>query len=142
MSHEQKENIKKLRLRGLSYKDISKLMDISVNTVKSFCQRNNMPTGASELIRTSYIHNFCRLCFNEIMHVEGRKQKKFCSDKCRAIWWVINADKLNKKAMYNFICARCGTKFEAYGNKTRKFCSHNCYIEARFGKEDENETGS
>jgi len=114
-------------------------MGISANTVKSFCQRNNVPTGTSELIRTSYNPNLCRLCFNEIIHVEGRKKKKFCSDKCRAIWWVNNADKLDKKAIYNFICARCGTEFESYGNKTRKFCSHNCYIEARFGKEVENE---
>jgi len=46
---------------------------------------------------------------------------------------------LDKKAIYNIICANCGTEFEAYGNKDRKFCSHNCYIASRFGKEVENE---
>jgi len=35
-------------------------------------------------------------------------------------------------------CARCGKEFTSYGNKNRKYCSHDCYIKARFweGLED------
>jgi hypothetical protein len=35
--------------------------------------------------------------------------------------------------MYSFTCAGCGVEFAAYGNASRKFCSHECYIKSRFG---------
>jgi len=139
MTIEQKENIKKLRLRDLSYGQIAKLLGLSINTIKSFCQRNNVPTRPPSQIKATYSQDFCPSCFSELIHIAGRKKKKFCSDKCRTIWWANNPDKLDKKAIYNIICASCGTEFEAYGNKDRKFCSHNCYIASRFGKEVENE---
>ena len=47
---------------------------------------------------------------------------------------------MNKKetAMYPFTCTRCGKEFLSYGNQTRKYCSHDCYIRARFWEvEDE-----
>ena len=30
-------------------------------------------------------------------------------------------------------CPSCGSTFYAYGNRNRKYCSHECYVEARFG---------
>lgn len=44
-----------------------------------------------------------------------------------------NLDKVNRKANYEFICPHCKKLFSAYGNKKRKYCSHACYIEDRFG---------
>ena len=44
-----------------------------------------------------------------------------------------NLDKVNRKANYEFICPHCKKPFSAYGNKNRKYCSHACYIEDRFG---------
>ena len=37
----------------------------------------------------------------------------------------------------SFRCFVCGVEFKAYGVKTRKYCSHRCYIQGRFygGKE-------
>ncbi|RXM53885.1 RNA polymerase subunit sigma-70, partial [Clostridium tetani] len=32
----------------------------------------------------------------------------------------------------------CGKEFSAYGNKNRKYCSHNCYIRDRFWRDEEN----
>lgn len=40
---------------------------------------------------------------------------------------------LNKKAVYTHTCAGCGREFTAYGNARRKYCSHACYINHRFG---------
>lgn len=45
-----------------------------------------------------------------------------------------NEHELEKKAYYVFACASCGKKFESYGNKSRKYCSHACYIDARFNE--------
>jgi hypothetical protein len=37
-----------------------------------------------------------------------------------------------KKAYYFQFCQFCGAEFAAYGNCNRKYCSHECYINARF----------
>jgi len=40
--------------------------------------------------------------------------------------------------MYPAVCVRCGKEFLSYGNRKRKYCSHDCYIKARFWEvEDE-----
>ena len=36
------------------------------------------------------------------------------------------------EGVYTFICPECGKEFTAYGNAKRKYCSHVCYIAARF----------
>jgi len=40
---------------------------------------------------------------------------------------------MNRKAVYPVVCAHCARPFESYGNAGRKYCSHGCYIAARFG---------
>lgn len=67
------------------------------------------------------------------MQVFGRKEKRFCSDKCRNKWWNTHLDKVNRRANYDFVCAYCKKPFISYGNKNRKYCSHECYIADRFG---------
>ena len=44
-------------------------------------------------------------------------------------------DLVNRKANYECTCEKCGKKFISYGNKDRKYCCHECYIEDRFGGE-------
>ena len=48
-------------------------------------------------------------------------------------WWNSHLHLVKRKAMYDFVCPTCGKSFSAYGNRNRKYCSHECYIEARFG---------
>ena len=48
-------------------------------------------------------------------------------------WWTEHPERIRQKAVYEFICAKCGRAFTAYGNKKRKYCSHECYIADRFG---------
>lgn len=116
--------ITKLRQAGYSYKEIADALKISINTVKSFCRRNGL-TGTSEKKK-----HICINCGAEID--EG---KKFCSSKCRQDWWNNNLDKVDRKAYYHFTCSYCHKPFNAYGNKNRKYCSHECYIKDRFGHE-------
>lgn len=42
MNTAQKERIRQLRMEGVTYEKIADCLDLSVNTVKSFCQRNQL----------------------------------------------------------------------------------------------------
>ena len=139
MNQEQKEQIITLREQGESCAKIADRLGLSVNTVKSFCRRNNVSsvtkipktkTGAKE---TGEITD-CPQCGNKITQIAGRKPKKFCSDDCRVAWWNSHSDNVRKKAVYSFKCACCGNDFTAYGNANRRYCSHSCYCKERFGK--------
>jgi hypothetical protein len=121
MNHNQKQVIQDLRSRGLSYSQIAGEVGLSANTVKSFCRRNE---AARKL---------CKYCGRPLVSIAKRKPKTFCCDACRKAWWRKNRDQLCKKAVYHFVCANCGSVFESYGNKKRKYCSRGCYIAHRYG---------
>lgn len=108
-----------LHTEGLSFTQIAKQLDLSVNTVKSFYNRNKDK-------------QFCLFCGASIEQPPRTRLKKFCSDKCRLQWWYAHAKDVNRKAMYDFTCPCCGKPFEAYGNNHRKYCSRSCYMKARF----------
>jgi hypothetical protein len=57
----------------------------------------------------------------------------FCSDECRLTWWNQNKYREGGKPR-TFKCLNCGKEFQAFVVKERKYCSHACYIEARFGR--------
>ncbi len=138
MTEEQKVQITKLRANGYGYIRIAQVLGVSENTVKSFCRRNNLAgMAAVEATKTQIraddgIH-LCMCCGLSVEQNPGRKEKKFCSDKCRMKWWNINLDKVKRKAVYEYICPHCGKSFTVYGNSHRKYCSHECYVAARFG---------
>ena len=128
----QKKIIAEMRSDGASYTEIATTLGLSKNTVKSYCQRNKLVQ--TTMVKTDNI-TYCKQCGTKFEVIKGRKAKIFCSNKCRAAWWVAHPEKLNRKATYNFTCAFCGADFTAYGNQTRKFCNHACYIASRFGAE-------
>ena len=126
MTDEQKSCIIQFRSEGMTYSEIAQKLNISINTVKSFYRRHtqtNMPKGQ------------CKQCGKPITQSKRTREKKFCSDKCRWAWWNQNLDKVKRKAIYTFECPNCKKQFTAYGNAKRKYCSHQCYIESRFGGE-------
>jgi len=130
MTLAQKNTIKYMRLDGKSYGEIAKWLGLSINTVKSHCQRKKLTHTPKKLnANTSY----CKQCGQEMEIIAKRKMKKFCSDKCRSIWWAANPELVKRKATYDFICVYCGGAFTAYGNNNRKYCNHACYIASRFG---------
>lgn len=134
MTEDQKIIIRNLRKRGLGYKKISEEMGISVSTIKSFCKRNEigecpLPKPMNENER------LCLYCRGILIQPIGRKEKKFCSDKCRNKWWNSHLDQVKRKAIYHYECPYCKRKFEVYGNAKRKYCCHACYVADRFGGE-------
>ena len=142
MTNEQKTVVESLRSQGLGYKRIATQTGISVNTVKSYLRKygsaaveQDAPAIIPEPVpETAADRQFlCRYCGKPVAQNPGRKEKKFCSDSCRTLWWNSHLELVKRKAIYHFTCPACGRDFTAYGNAHRKYCSHSCYIEDRFG---------
>lgn len=129
MTETEKEQIRYWRGEGISYGAIADRLCISKDTVKSFCRRNRLAgVAASEPVLV------CRNCGAALPRAHKRKQRKFCSDFCRYAWWNTHPEMIDRRAFYSAVCVYCGKEFQSYGNQKRKYCSHACYIAARFGK--------
>ena len=76
----------------------------------------------------------CRCCGEPLGQIPGKRKRFFCSEECRRKWWTEHPEASGGKALYSFTCSACGKKFAVYGNQSRKYCSHQCYIQARFKK--------
>ena len=133
MTDKEKNQIAIYRNQGMSYTQISKKMDLSINAVKTYCKRHGLGGVRAYEVESNVVITVCEQCGQPVKQNPGRKQKRFCSDKCRNAWWNDHKKKKKKKANYECTCEKCGKPFVSYGNKNRKYCSHECYIEDRFG---------
>ena len=135
MTNGEKMLVARQRRQGLGYAEIARKLGMSVNTVKSYCQRNSIkPVGKVTVLEK----NTCRQCGNTLEHTPGRKKKQFCSDTCRMRWWHDHREM--SKTARGAKCAACGREFIT--DRVQKYCSHACYIAARFGGAHGNETYS
>lgn len=132
MTSEQKQKIVSLREQDFGYATIADTLGLTKNQVSAFCRRNDL-TGKRGSGDKAPNMDCCRCCGKPLTQIPGRKPVKFCSKTCRVSWWNSHPYMVNKKALYSFTCACCGKTFTAYGNAHRKYCSHACYIAARFG---------
>lgn len=115
------EAIDKLRYQGLGYRRIAALLGMPEGTVKSYCRRH--PFDITQKV--------CFECGTPIQNTPHKREKKFCSDKCRQKWWNSHLDLVKRKAIYHLTCEYCGCSFESYGNDHRRFCSRTCYANYR-----------
>ncbi len=118
MTNEQKNKIHQMRQDGQSYKQIASTLNISENTIKSYCRRNNLSiqTTTAEIDKSNkdkQIHTTCKQCEKPIGQNKKGQRKKFCTDECRRKWWKSNEDKLSKKAYYTLTCNMCKRTFES-----------------------------
>ena len=134
MNNIQKERIAVLRSRGESYARIADALDISVNTVQSYCRRNGLGAGYVPDKPADESNGVCANCGKPLTQRQGSKKKRFCSDKCRSAWWASHPEQQSRAATYSFTCVHCGKPFTAYGDSKRKYCCHACYVAERFGK--------
>ena len=132
MTNEQKAMIRKLRQQNNSYVSIAGVLGVSVSAVKGYCQRNGLSGKRANAESSPDGLSACLCCGKPITQRDGIKRIKFCSPGCRQAWWNAHPEKVNRKAVYSFTCACCGKPFTAYGNRGRKYCSHECYITSRF----------
>ena len=133
MTADEKNRILILRKAGRSLTEIADETGISRNTVKSFCRRQGLRDTPDTPITDAAQEKTCRFCGKPMMVYPGRKEKKFCSDACRNKYWNTHIGETRRAAMLEHTCPACGKTFYAYGIRNRKYCSHECYIVARFG---------
>ena len=117
MTNEQREKIITLRHQNFGYTAIAN--GLAGEKAKSHSLAE-VPT------------QLCLNCGKVLIQLSGRKQKKFCCQECRTAWWNAHPEAVKQKAIYSFTCPKCGKEFTAYGNAKRKYCSHSCYIAARY----------
>ena len=86
------------------------------------------------MIVLSKTTHFCKQCGDPLVIIPKTKPKKFCSGDCRNLWWNAHPEEMSYSPDYYAVCACCGKEFHNRGGKNRVYCSHDCYINARFGK--------
>jgi hypothetical protein len=124
MTEGQRAAVTNLRRAGKSHAEISAAAGLPVGTIKAFCSRNGIAA-----CRDGAQH--CRYCGAAVIQTPKKRQKRFCSDKCRYRWWNRSrATQAGKGSAH--ICAFCGAQYSSYHGLS-KFCGHPCYITHRFG---------
>lgn len=143
MTADEKEKIKELRLNGKGYKSISGITGLSRDSVRSFCKRNGLE-GDSCVVALNHDEKInrnllCICCQKPIKQKSQGRTRRFCSTECRRKWWNEHQEARSKKetAIYKYTCPYCGRQFSVYGNKKRKYCSHDCYIKDRFWRDED-----
>jgi len=125
MNINERNKIVELKQLGYGYKKIAKELDITLSTVRYAC---------SKMSDEDLLDGSCEHCGLKIKSIKGKKKKRFCSDKCRWIWWNNHHTEVDKKAYYTHQCKFCGKEFTSYGNSKRVYCSHDCYIKFKLSK--------
>ena len=113
--------INNMRLEGHTPSVIAAQLGIPASTIRSFIHRNPDVPNTKQ----------CLQCGRPVLQPKGRREKKFCSDRCRMAWWNSHQEFVNRQAYYTLTCEYCGKEFESYGNKNRKYCCRACYVAAR-----------
>ncbi len=123
MTEYEKRQITNMREKNMPFSTIADSLSLSINTVKSYCQRYGI---------TPYKPGKCKNCGTDIVLRKNCKPRQFCSDKCRTEWWSKHGR--YEKTVYRLTCVACGTEFECRGNRKQKYCSRACYAAARIRK--------
>ena len=135
MTEIQKHQIHEMRRLGCTYRHIASSLSLHSGTVKTYCVRavkKGLVTPPDPVP-----DSLCKQCGKAVEQIPKRKKKIFCSKVCSQKWWnshIYMVDR-SSKALYHFTCPTCGKEFSAYGNPNRKYCSHECYINARYYQE-------
>ena len=135
MTDREKEMIRELPIKGLSYSKVAETTGLNLETIKSYCRRNGLGGQGKNLAKINddtCKYMICKNCGAQVEQRTKRKKKLFCCDACRSHWWNAHTYMVERKAYYTFTCLHCGKEFQAYGNNKRKYCCHECYIEHRF----------
>lgn len=125
MTNQEKASIEELRIRGMGYKKIASELNLPLNTVKTYCKRH-LKTKVREIDESLK----CPICGAFIVHTTHKRKKKFCSDKCRMLWWKAHPELIKRKLPYEIKCLNCFRIFQSR-NPKQKYCSRCCYASAR-----------
>lgn len=130
MTATQKEAIKEMRYKQMSYAQIADHLCLSVNTVKSYCFRNGLNPEA-----LNATHSRCQYCGKLITSPLKTRPRKFCCEQCKITWWNRHRRDRRNINVRDYTCVVCGKTFSDYTSVGRKYCSRTCY-ENRGGVND------
>lgn len=81
MTNLQEKQIRAYRESGYSLSQISKELEIPLNTVKSFTRRKGIEVQQEATVV------LCRQCSQPIIQKQKRKRRIFCCNHCKQTWW-------------------------------------------------------
>ena len=128
MTDIERSQIMQRRRAGQSYTSIAKELNVSINSVKSFCRRNANNQDSAD--NSDKPKGICENCGKRLKQLPHRKRKRFCCDKCRMSWWNHHRDKLQHRNPVSIKC-KCCRKVFITTDSSRKYCSLNCYNKTR-----------
>lgn len=141
MTENQGIQIVALRKQGLGYKRIASIVNVSRDSVRSYCKTRNLHgyigMDSANVEMKMQNKQLCGFCGGQMKAAHTGRPRRFCSENCRRRYWSERRDLIKKseKATYIRSCLYCGETFESYGNKNRKFCCHDHYIKYHFYQE-------
>lgn len=108
MTDGQRQQIIQLRKEGCGYAAIAKELDISRDTVWSFCRRNRLAgeMAITEKAAGQTEDGFCRECGKGLHQTDGVKRKVFCCQECREKWWHEHPGQIKQKGGLFFCLCR------------------------------------
>jgi len=139
----QEMKIKELRFKGVGYKSISLMLDLNRDQVRYYCKKAGLAGTKEELAakieEEKKKGETCAYCGEVMIRSKYAPTKKFCQEKCRRDWWKEHPEKRKKSVAASYVktCEFCKRPFTTYGNKNRKYCSHDCYIKDRFWRDED-----
>lgn len=78
MSNIDKQKIREMRESGLQFNEISEELGISLNSIKSYCRRENVQQGERTV---------CKQCGKPVNQNINKRKKEFCCPRCRLKYW-------------------------------------------------------
>ena len=128
MTDTQKKLIAEMRMSGQGYKQIAETLGISVNTIKSCCQRAGLSGHkASNDAKIMNHKDTCKQCGAALMLRPSTKPKTFCSNECRIRWWSKHRSQSAGTATVEKRCEHCGQTFRSQISSKRKYCCYACF---------------
>lgn len=108
----KKEELVDLIDKGITYKEISKIIGVSYSSIKRYCYKYKLKSKINDLKKEKVS---CLNCGNEII-ANIKEKKKFCNHSCSAIF-------NNKKRKVENKCLECNIEIPI----RNKFCSNKCH---------------
>lgn len=124
-----KERIIDLRANGMKYAAIARLLDILVTTIKSFAYRHQKKIDAAYEAKRG---KRCPHC-GKLIPAAKYRPRRYCSDECRQKYWATHQSEIHHPNWVDLTRSVCQKTFQDYPKRGRKYCSHACYITARYG---------
>lgn len=126
MTADERKRIERLRRNGNSFSRIAEITGLSVASIRMHCKRNAIEPAAEPELH-------CIHCGKELVQKKRGRTAIFCSANCRILHWRSLKNK-DRDKNYVKVCPGCGGEFLSL-KPSRKYCSHSCYINARFGED-------